>query len=101
MTSPFERVLQETQESITYAVVPALASLLSVSKVASALAGGPGGGITFPFPTGLPTLWTYVSLPGGPSGLSLGGPVAATTFLPLFVVGLVLTSALEAGSSER
>lgn len=97
MTPNIDRVLQETRYSIAYATVPALASLLSVSKVARALAGDPGGGVTFPFPTGLPTLWTYVSLPGGPGGVSFGGPLSVVAFVPLFIVGLLLTSALEAG----
>ena len=82
------------------AIVPAAATLLSLSKVARALAAGGGGGATFPFPSGLPTLWTYVSLPngpGGPGGAAAGGPLSVLAFLPLFLVGLLVTSALEAG----
>jgi hypothetical protein len=45
----------------------------------------------------LPTLWTYVSLPNGDGGVSLGGPLSLVAFLPLFLVGLLVTSALEAG----
>ena len=95
--SRFERAVDVTQDSLDLAVVPVAATLLSLSKVTRALEGPPGGGVTFPFPTGLPTLWTYVSLPGGPGGVSPGGPLSLVAFLPLFVVGLVLTSALEAG----
>lgn len=97
MPSRYRRSVEVTRRSIGLAAVPALASLLSFSKVAQVLSSGPGGGITFPMPAGLPTLWTYVSLPGGPGGVSVGGPLSVAAFLPLFVLGLLLTSALEAG----
>ena len=100
MPSRSERAAEITSESMRLAVVPAAATLLSLSKVARALAAGGGGGATFPFPSGLPTLWTYVSLPngpGGPGGAAAGGPLSVVAFLPLFLVGLLVTSALEAG----
>lgn len=99
--SRFDRAVAVTRNSLALAVVPAAASLLSGSKVARALSAGPGGGVTFPFPPGLPTLWTYVSLPNGPAGVggggSIGGPLSLVAFAPLFLLGLVVTSALEAG----
>lgn len=97
MPSTAQRAANLTRESIVFALVPAVASLLSLSKIARALASQHGGGVTFPFPTGLPTLWTYVSLPSGPGGATIGGPLSIATFVPLFILGLVLTSALEAG----
>ncbi|MFB6153984.1 MAG: hypothetical protein ABEJ27_07000 [Halodesulfurarchaeum sp.] len=97
MPSRFQQAVDVTGRSLPLAVVPALATLLSLSKVAQALAAGGGGGVTFPFPTGLPTLWTYVSLPGGEGAVGLWGPLEFVVFLPLFVVGLLVTSALEAG----
>lgn len=102
MPSRVDRAVEVTQDSLALAVVPAVATLLSASAVARALAAGGGGGMTFPFPAGLPTLWTYVSLPGGAAGGpvgggTIGGPLSVVAFVPLFVLGLVLTSALEAG----
>jgi hypothetical protein len=55
---------------------------------------------TFPFPTGSPTVWTYVSVPTSLCPGTLGGPLAVTTFLPLLLVGHAVTSALEAGFLE-
>lgn len=99
MPSRVDRAIEVTRHSLVLAVVPAVATLLSGSKVARALEAGPGGGVTFPFPTGLPTLWTYVSLPNAPGGGSgsIGGPLSLVVFVPLFVLGLLVTSALEAG----
>lgn len=97
MPSTFDDALDVTRRSLDLAHLPAIATLLSLSKVTQALEAGPGGGMTFPMPTGLPTLWTYVSLPSGSGGMSISGPLAFTAFIPLFIVGLVITSALEAG----
>ncbi|MFB6154651.1 MAG: hypothetical protein ABEJ22_02075 [Haloferacaceae archaeon] len=97
MPSRYEHAVEVTRDSRSLAAVPAVATLLSLSKVATALESGPGGGVTFPFPTGLPTLWTYVSLPNGAGGVPVSAPLGATAFAPLFLVGLLLTSALEAG----
>ena len=97
MPSTFDRATAVTGRSLPLAVVPALASLLSLDSVVRALRAGPGGGITLPFPTGLPTLWTYVSLPSGPGGVPVGGTLSLAAFVPLFVAGLLVTSALEAG----
>ena len=99
MPSTYERAIDVTRRSGWLAVVPVAATLLSFSKISRALSSGPGGGVAFPFPTGLPTLWTYVSLPGGPGpgGPSIGGPLSFVAFVPLFLLGLVVTSALEAG----
>jgi len=98
MPSRYERAVSVTQQSAMLAVVPFVASLASLSKVQQALSAG-GGGVTFPFPSGLPTLWTYVSLPGvaGPGVATEGSPAALLAVLPLFLVGLLVTSALEAG----
>lgn len=95
--STLDRAADVTRRSLPLAVVPAVAGLLSLSDVARALRAGPGGGVTFPFPTGLPTLWTYASLPGGPGGAAFTGPLSAALFVPLFLAGLLVTSALEAG----
>jgi hypothetical protein len=97
MPSRFDRAVSVTRRSAVLAVVPALATLLSLSNVAQALAARSAGGVAFPFPTGLPTLWTYVSLPSGVGTGAFGGPLSITTFVPAFVVGLLVTSALEAG----
>jgi len=97
MPSRAARAREVTLNSLALALFPAVATLLSLSNVARALAANAGAGITFPFPTGLPTLWTYVSLPSGPAGPSVGGPLSITAFVPLFVVGLLVTAALEAG----
>lgn len=98
MPSRFDRAVAVVRESLSLAVVPFAASLLSVSKVERALSAG-GGGFTFPFPSGLPTLWTYVALPGvaDPGVGTATGPGALLTVFPLFLVGLLVTSALEAG----
>ncbi|MFB6178582.1 MAG: hypothetical protein ABEI77_02525 [Halorientalis sp.] len=94
----FDRAKAITNESLALAVVPAIATVLSLSKVTTALTAGRGGGITFPFPTGLPTLWTYVSLPGVVgTGTSAAGPLSRIAFVPMFLLGLLITSALEAG----
>ncbi|ELZ29706.1 hypothetical protein C475_02126 [Halosimplex carlsbadense 2-9-1] len=97
MPSRFDRAVAVTEESLSLAWIPAAATLLSGSQVARALAAEGGGGVTFPFPAGLPTLWTYVSLPSGPAGVGTGGPLSAALVVPLFLVGLLVTSALEAG----
>lgn len=99
MPSRFDRSIDITRQSLPLALVPVAASLLSGSKIARVQEAGPGGGMTFPFPTGLPTLWTYVSVPtGSGSGVgSISGPLAFGVFVPLFIIGLLATSALEAG----
>lgn len=87
-----------TRTTLPLAVVPALASLLEFSKVAAMAAPRGGLGVTVPLPTGLPTLWTFVNatpLGGGAVAPAMAG--AAGTWLPLFLVGLVFTAALEAG----
>jgi hypothetical protein len=98
MPSRFDRAAALSRRSLTLAVVPFVASLVSLSKLRQALSAG-GGGITFPFPSGLPTLWTYVSLPGvaGPGVATAATPAALLAVVPLFLVGLLVTSALEAG----
>lgn len=107
MPSRVDRAATVTRNSLALAAVPAAASLLAGSKVARALSAGRGVGVSFPFPTGLPTLWTYVSLPGGPgpgpgpgSGAgsgAFGDPLSPVAFVPLFLFGLLVTSVLEAG----
>ena len=97
MPSRFDRAVEITEASLSLAWVPVVATLLSGSQVARALAAEGGGGVTFPLPAGLPTLWTYVSLPSGPAGVGIGGPLSVALAVPLFLVGLLVTSALEAG----
>lgn len=97
MPSRFDRAVDFTGAALVLAWVPVVASLLSLTKIARILNAGPGGGIAFPLPTGLPTLWTYVSMPNGPGAGSVGGPLSVVAFVPLFLVGLLVTSALEAG----
>ena len=96
MPASYDRAVAVTKRSTALAFVPFAASLLSLSKIRQALATN-GGGITFPFPTGLPTLWTYVSLPGVVGTGPGAGPGSLALFLPLFLVGLLVTAALEAG----
>ncbi|MFB6087362.1 MAG: hypothetical protein ABEJ85_02480 [Haloarculaceae archaeon] len=97
MASIIDDALKTTRRSLPLAVVPVVASLLSFSQVARALAADAGGGVAFPFPNGLPTLWTYVSLPAGPAGTGGGGPLSLPAFLVSFALGLLVTAALEAG----
>lgn len=98
MPSRYDRAVDVTTHSIDLAVIPILATLLSFSEIARMLAAGRGGGATFPFPQGLPTLWTYVSVPSGSAtGGTISGPLPIVTFVPLFILGVVVTSALEAG----
>jgi hypothetical protein len=96
MPSRYDRAIAVTRQSTGLAFVPFAASLLSLSEIRQALATN-GGGVTFPFPTGLPTLWTYVSLPGVVGTGPGAGPGSLALFVPLFLVGLLVTSALEAG----
>jgi hypothetical protein len=97
MSSRFDHAVEVTVDSVALAIVPIVATLLSGSEIARILSAGPGGGIAFPFPTGLPTLWTYVSVPGVAAIGSGGGPLTITAFVPLYVLGLVITAVLEAG----
>lgn len=78
------------------AAIPIVATLLSVSDLLRTLDATGGGGFTVPFPTGLPTLWTYVSVPNPPVG---GGDPGASVLsgVPLLIVGILITAALEAG----
>jgi hypothetical protein len=97
MPSTFDRASTVTRRSLVLALVPAVATWLDLSKVRTALATD-GGGITFPFPTGLPTLWTYVSLPGAGGTIPLiGARGALPVALVLFLAGLAFAAALEAG----
>lgn len=97
MPPRFDRAIDITRDSVQLAAVPVAATLLSGSKIARTLSAGPGGGVSFPLPTGLPTLWTYVSVPSAAGTGSVGGPLSLVAFIPLFVVGLLVTAALEAG----
>jgi hypothetical protein len=84
------------------AVVPLLGSLLSVSKVAAFAMPQGGGGVKFPLPTGLPTLWTFTSTSGTGGGVTVGPPgLSSVVGLGLFVVGFFVTAALEAGFLGR
>jgi hypothetical protein len=92
-----ERAAAVTRRSLPLALVPVVATLLDFDRVARALAAGAGGGVTFPMPPGLATLWTYASLPAGPVGGGPGGPLSLVAWFPLFVLSLVVVSAMEAG----
>lgn len=92
-----DRAVAVTRRSLPLAAVPVAATLLDFDRVARALAAGPGGGVSFPMPPGLGTLWTYTSLPSGPVGGGPGGPLSFVAWLPLFVLSLLVVSALEAG----
>lgn len=83
-----------TREALPLAILPVLATFLSLDQLARTLGAGPGFGVAFPFPTGLPTLWTYVAVPGTVLG---GGVGTVAGSIPLLVVGLVVASMLEAG----
>lgn len=97
MPSRFDHAIEITRDSIVLAIVPIAATLLSGSEIARVLSAGPGAGVSFPLPTGLPTLWTYVSVPNPVGAGSVAGPFSQVTFIPLLVVGLLITAALEAG----
>ena len=95
--SSYERAIEVTLDSLPLATVPVAATVLSLSNVERTLSAGSGGGVTFPFPSGLPTLWAYVSEPNGPIGIGGVRGGSLLPFVPLLVVGLLFTSALEAG----
>lgn len=96
MPSRIDATVSGVQDNLDLALVPVVATLLSISEVLRALGTNASGGFTFPFPAGLPTLWTYVSIPNTPvSGGTDPGQFVA--FLPIFLVGLLITAALEAG----
>ncbi|MFB6125009.1 MAG: hypothetical protein ABEJ59_03530 [Halanaeroarchaeum sp.] len=59
-----QAAIERTERHLPLAIVPFLASLLSLSKVAALAAPQGGGGVSFPLPTGLPTLWTFVNARG-------------------------------------
>ncbi|MFB6081427.1 MAG: hypothetical protein ABEJ67_01265 [Halanaeroarchaeum sp.] len=98
-SSTLDRATALTKAALPLAVVPVLATLLDVGKVVAMTAPRSGGGMKFPFPTGLPTLWTFTSVSTQGSGVSVV-PTATMSLVmavPLLVVGFLLTSALEAG----
>ena len=84
------------QRRLWLVAVPAVASLVSISNLIRALNAGPGGGVTFPLPSGLPTVWTYASLPGQttPVATGVGGLLPGVA---VFLVGAVFVGVLEAG----
>lgn len=88
-----------TRRSLVLAVVPVLASLLSLSNVRRAMAADAGTGVTFPLPAGLPTVWTYTSLPGiGRAGAVVHTPGSdVVSGVGLVLVWLLTTAVLEAG----
>lgn len=45
--------------------LPVLGTVLQFGNVSRVLAGGPGGGINFRFPSGFATLWTFAQVPPG------------------------------------
>jgi len=92
MPSTFDRAVALARRNSELALAPAAATLLSASELRRALAADGGGGVTFPLPTGVPTLWTYVALPSDPGGLL---PSPEGVVLP--VVGVLVGAALEAG----
>lgn len=76
--------------------VPVVASLVSVSNLLRALDAGPGGGVTFPLPNGLPTVWTYASLPSQTTPAATG-VVGLFPGVAAFFAGAVFVGVLEAG----
>lgn len=92
--SRLDRARELAESSLPLAVVPMIASLLSVGRIERVLAADPGFGVSFALPTGLPTLWTFTDVPGG----SVGGPVVPDFGnAAVVIVGLAVTAALEAG----
>jgi hypothetical protein len=67
--------------------LPVVGTVLQFENALRVLRAGPGGGVTFTFPTGFATLWSFVNVPLS-DGLVVR-PVA-------FVVGLVVHAALTA-----
>lgn len=92
------RAIELTRRTLHLAFVPLVATLLSFSKVVAMATPHGGGGVTFPLPTGLPTLWTFVNTPGLGRG-TVGPATSAATvvWVPLFVLGFLLVSALQGG----
>ncbi|GGL44693.1 hypothetical protein GCM10009037_30130 [Halarchaeum grantii] len=68
--------------------------MLAPAKVATVLSSTMDAGVTFSFPSGLPTLWSFVQA----NGITLSGPggLALATWLPLAAVGLLVSAVLEA-----
>lgn len=87
------------------AVIPFLATFLYLDNIRKAM-GTPGThlGVTFHFPTALPTFWTFVSLPNATTGIHVSPTVY---FAPIYVVAeSVLTAGFlgsirEAVETER
>lgn len=94
--STYARARELTIESLPVAVVPALASLAAIGEIRRAVESPPGGGVTFPLPTGLATLWTYTDVPGGP-GTVAGSLSVSPSGVAAAAVGVVFAGALEAG----
>lgn len=88
------RALETTRRSLPLAVLPFLASVLAPAKVATVRSSTTDAGVTFSFPSGLPTLWSFVQA----NGITLSGPggLALATWLPLAAVGLLVSAVLEA-----
>jgi len=95
--STFAQATETTLQSLPLAVVPLLASLLSPAKIATVLSKPIDGGVSFPVPSGLPTLWSFVQANGLTVSGSGGAGLSPFVWLPLFAVGLLIASALEAG----
>ncbi|WP_323674245.1 hypothetical protein [Halorubellus sp. PRR65] len=67
--------------------LPVVGTALQFENALRVLRAGPGGGVTFSFPTGFATLWSFVNVPT-PEGVFVR-PVA-------FVVGMLVNAALTA-----
>lgn len=87
-----EAGLGRATDHLPLAVVPLLASLLSVDNVRRVLDfRGVHLGIAFPLPPAVPDLWTFVNVPNQGSG------VHVSPTLPLLPVLVVVQAALAAG----
>jgi len=67
--------------------LPVVGTVLQFGNVVRVLNAGPGGGVTFAFPTGFATLWSFVNVPTG-DGL-VANPL-------LFAFGVAVQAALTA-----
>lgn len=78
---------ERVRSDVLLLALPVVGTVLQFENALRVLRAGPGGGVTFTFPTGFATLWSFVNVPT-PDGVFLR-PVA-------FVVGMVVHAALTA-----
>ncbi|WP_227134005.1 hypothetical protein [Halorubellus salinus] len=78
---------ERVRSDVLLLALPVVGTVLQFENALRVLRAGPGGGVTFAFPTGFATLWSFVNVPT-PDGVFVR-PVA-------FVVGIVVHAALTA-----